>query len=225
MTKVVPLDLNDARQAEISRRLEAHYREAYGDAGERLRATGLDLKGKLLDNVYLGSAFLIGCSFEQASLREADLSSTEMGECSFRCADMRGASFVKALVYECDFRDSNMAECNLIKWGVDNCDFRHATLRGAQMLGFGGHDCDFRDADLGDVTFSSTTFRGSLVAGMNLTGVSGTLQRPQHVINVGTPEEPHLLRDEEVLEWFRSVGARVEWFLPPGLPPRTPPGE
>jgi uncharacterized protein YjbI with pentapeptide repeats len=215
MTKVVPLDLNDARQAEISRRLEAHYREAYGDAGERLRAAGLDLKGKLLDNVYLGSAFLVGCSFEEASLREADLSSTEMGECSFQGADLRGASFVKALVYECNFRDANMAESNLIKGGANDCDFRHANLRDAQMLGFSGIGCDFREADLNGVTFDGTTFDRSLVAGMNLTGASGTLQRPDHIINVGTPEEPRLLRDEEVLEWFRAVGARVEWFVPP----------
>src|SRR5690348_9291761 len=123
MTEAVPLDLNDPRQAEISRRLESHYHEAFGEGGDRLKATGLDLRGKLLDEVYLHQAFLTECSFDGASLREADLSSTEMGQCSFRGADLRGASFVKALVYGCDFREANLAESNLIKWGADDCDF------------------------------------------------------------------------------------------------------
>jgi hypothetical protein len=215
MTRAVPLDMHDPRQAEISRRLDAHYRWAFGEAGERLKTAGLDLTGKLLDDVYMGSAFLTGCSFEGASLREADLSSTEMGECSFRAADLTGASFVKALVYGCDFREANMAECNLIKWGADGCDFRQANLRDARMLDFGGHDCDFREADLRGVSFDGSTFWGSLVAGMNVSGASGTLVRPHHVINVGTPAEPRLLRDDDVLEWFRAAGASVDWFVPP----------
>jgi hypothetical protein len=111
-----------------------------------------------------------------------------------------------------------MADCNLIKWGADDCDFRNANLKGAQMLGFSGIGCDFREADLGRVPFDGTTFDRSLVAAMNLTGASGTLQRPDHVINLGTPQEPRLLRDDDVLEWFRAAGARVEWFVPPGQP-------
>ena len=141
-----------------------------------------------------------------------------MGKCSFRGADISGATFVKALTYGCDFREANMTKCNLIKWGAEDCDFRHTNLKGSQMLVLSGLNCDFREADLSDVTFSSTTFDRSLVAGMNLIGASGTLQRPDHVINVGTSEEPHLLRGDDVLEWFRAAGAQVEWFVPSGHP-------
>jgi uncharacterized protein YjbI with pentapeptide repeats len=215
MTRAVPLDLSDPEQAEISRRLDAHYRDTFGDGGERLRASGLDLRAKLLDEVYLHMANLTGCSFEQASLRKADLSSTDIAECSFRKADLSQASFVKATAYACDFREADMAECNLIRWGAGSCDFRHAHLRDAQMLAFVGLDSDFREADLRGVSFERTTFRGSLVAEMDLSGASGTLLRPDQVINVGTPEDPRLLRDEDLLEWFRAAGARVDWFVPP----------
>jgi uncharacterized protein YjbI with pentapeptide repeats len=215
MTKAAPLDLNDPREAEISRRLEAHYRETFGEGGERLRATGLDLKGKLLDEVYLHLAYLTGSSFEGASLRGADLSSTDLRECSLRGADLSGASLVKAHAFRCDFREANMTECNLTRWGAGHCDFRRANFGGSQMLDFSGHDSDFREADLHGVTLGASTFRGSLVAGMDLSRGSGTLLRPNDVINVGTPEEPRLLRDEDLLEWFRAAGASVDWFEPP----------
>ena len=218
--EALPLDLNDPGQAEVARRMEAH-RRGHG-AGERFEATGLDLSGRLLDELYLHQAYLTGCSFDGASMRGADLSSANIGTCSFRGAQLREAVFAKAFVYACDFREADLAESNLIKLSCAECDFRQAQLRAGQMIRFRGSSCDFRGADLREAKFLETTFTSSLMAGANLAGASGTLLRRDHAINVGTDQEARLLRDDELLEWFRAAGADVEWFVPPGAVTRDP---
>jgi uncharacterized protein YjbI with pentapeptide repeats len=217
-----PLDSNDPAHAEVARRIEAHRNGEW--AGERFAATGLDLGGKLLDELYLHQAYLTGCSFDQASMRGADLSSANLGECSFSGAQLRDAVLAKAFAYSCDFREADLAESNLIKFSCTKCDFRQARLRAAQMLRFQGTSCDFRGADLRDVGFLDTSFGESLMAGANLAGASGTITGGDHAINVGTEGEARLLRGDELLDWFRAAGAVVEWFVPPRLLTPDPDG-
>jgi Pentapeptide repeats (9 copies) len=138
--------------------------------------------------------------------------------CSFRDADLRGASFVKAFAHACDFSGAGLKHCNLTRFGTAECDFRHARLRKVRMAGFRGRSGDFRDADLRGAVFIDTTFDGSLMDGAKLDGAAGTLTRRDHVIDVGTPEAPRLLRDDDLLDWFRTAGARVEWFAAPPAP-------
>jgi uncharacterized protein YjbI with pentapeptide repeats len=219
MTKAVPLDPDDPVQADIARRLEAHRRYSFHyEGGEWLDARGLDLNGRQLDDVYLHLASLTDCRFEAASLRYANLSSATLAGCSFRDADLRGGSFVKAFAHACDFSGAGLKHCNLTRFGTAECDFRHARLRKVRMAGFRGRSGDFRDADLRGAVFIDTTFDGSLMDGAKLDGAAGTLTRRDHVIDVGTPEAPRLLRDDDLLEWFRTAGARVEWFAAPPAP-------
>jgi uncharacterized protein YjbI with pentapeptide repeats len=227
VTLATPVDPDDARHADLARRLDRHWRDTeYGDGGERLEAERLDFSGLILDGVRLAEGSVANCTFDGSSLRGADLYCLYMDHCSFRGADLRSGWFYKADANECDFRETLMADAYFGRFDPWECDFRGANLRGAHLRNFGWIDCDLRDTDMSGAWLDWTSFGGCLMAGADFTGATGTVVRLDgefgRPVNIGSPEKPELLQGDEFLDWLRAAGARnVSWFVPPVPVPRA----
>jgi uncharacterized protein YjbI with pentapeptide repeats len=202
--------LSSLNDPELATQLEALYE------GNRLMATGLDLRGRSLDRVDFGSAVLRECRFDRASLRDAILWSSYPTRCSFADADLSGVQLQKSQVHDCDLRGANLTRANLLRSDCHDLDLRNADLSGTDLTRCHMHACDLGGAVMRDVVLSKTSFANCRLGGVDLRGAVGNVHREP--IDVGTPEEPRLLSDDAALAWFRDQGADVEWFVPE---PRT----
>lgn len=200
------MEFNQLPDRELVAMLEPHY------TGRHLEARGLDLRGRVFDGAHLHFSQFIDCSFDGASLRQVDLSSSHELSCSFVGAELTGADLHKAHLQKCDLRNARLVEGNLLRLTGWDLDLRGADLSRAKLVKCFLTDCDLRDAILRDAELRLVSMRGCYVAGADFRGAHGALLNSQ--INVGTPEEPHVLEGEEARSWLAAAGADVTEFVP-----------
>ena len=128
-------------------------------------------------------------SFQEAILRDADLTDAYLRLCIFRGADLTNAKLASADLTGADatpltveqqkpryaiFQGADMRQVCLRNARLTYCDFRSANLRGADLrqAALGG---SFKEADLSQALFFDTElekcdFTGAILAGTNLDG-------------------------------------------------------
>jgi uncharacterized protein YjbI with pentapeptide repeats len=194
------------------------YQRLYSKGQMPPPASKLDLSRMRLANVDLEVLGFKDCSFEQSDLRAADFGASGLYDCSFRGADLSGAWLTKAQVDGCDFGECSFVGANLIKAMIHHCDFRGADLTGAELARAGFHHCDFRQARLRDLELKGISFGDCALAGADFTGARGEFY--WYRINIGSPESPRWIEEDEMPAWLRAAGATGVSGIP-AKPPRS----
>ena len=157
-----------------------------------VKAPGINLSHRRLDDIEFSGATLTGANFEGASLMRASLSCADvtnanLARASLQRADLRGArlqgaSFDQADLDSADFRQSTIAIMDKnYQWTMRGKDASHATtvsfancsLKGARLNNANLKDASFDGALLSGASFAGATlgnasFDGAILIGVNL---------------------------------------------------------
>lgn len=120
-------------------------------------------------------------------LTQAQLPKSEMDDCSLAGARLTRSNLLRLLMHSCVLTGADLSEANLDKASIFSSDLSHVTLRDAVLDRVSLIDC--------------------VVAGIELSGTSGTITRGLR-INVASVEHPEWLEELTALEWLRSRGGQ-----------------
>jgi len=200
-----------------------------------VKAPGVNLSQRRLDEIELSGADLSGANFEGTNLDRAvmscaDLSKANLARASLKRADLRGAriqgaSFEYADMDCADFRQSTIAVMNKkSQWIVQGRDEKHSTtvsftncsLKGARLNNANLKDANFDGAFLNGASFSGATlgnasFEGAVLIGVNLTELRLPKERLKNCVIEPGPELKERLPEliailERAQSWAESGG-------------------
>ena len=104
-----------------------------------------------------------------------------MSYTDFSGAVIKNTKFSKSDFWEAIFRNTNLTNCNLIN------DYFYLT--------------DFSNARLDNIDISMAIFEETLLNGVKLNNIKGIEEAYFESINIGTFEEPIMLKLEEAKKW------------------------
>nr|BBH93427.1 hypothetical protein KTA_16260 [Thermogemmatispora argillosa] len=210
--------MNRPLPAEVSARLQAHqlWRSSSGSAGQRYRATGLDLHALDLSGSSLQEAILRSCSFSSCQLAHADLSGAVLTGSLFQQVHAPAASLSQAICWQTLWLGASLphlqaeradfSEADLSQADLSASSLRLARFDQARLLG-----TSFRQANLQQASFFQADLTGADLTGARLWGASffgatGLESVRADWLDLSPPEEePKDLLGEPILHW-------PEWF-------------
>ncbi len=196
---------------DLIHRLELHHRwSQLADDGIRLEASDIDLSDMDLAGVDLSGAVLLKARFDRSNLRGANLSRACIAKSSMRDVDLSGADMVKAEFDATLLTGARLQNAWLDGMEATDVDLSRSDLSGSAANGLACWDSDLRGAVLRRLQLDCTTFGDCRMAGVDLSGASGSVDRRSR-ITVGDPARGEVLEGDELLAWMRERGAMVAW--------------
>jgi len=200
MSKPVP--------AEFLRVLEAAS-AAYPHVVRDLNLAGLSMSG-----IDLTELWFVGCTFDDADMRDSLPYRCHLIESSFRGTDLSAANMGRTETLRSTFVGARFSGASLLRLDATDTDFHDADLTETVLTKTHLRESDLRGVSLRNARFSRTSFVEVLLAGADLTGATGTINGGVE-INVGTPEHPVMLAGHGAMEWLRDAGADLTWSRTP----------
>lgn len=182
--------------------LHRKWKETLGKEGEKLCLENIDFRNfNLLDKEF-DQANLIECIFDNLKLENIDFyasllcSSTfknsELNRCDFYKSDLDYTDFSGAVIREVRFCKSDCTEVNFKKTIFMDCNLENTLF----------YLCDFTNAELNNIEIGSALFSQVILKGTILKNIKGIEEASFKSINIGTKEEPILLKEEEARKWI-----------------------
>ncbi|WP_427108144.1 pentapeptide repeat-containing protein [Lysinibacillus xylanilyticus] len=186
--------------------LEKHrlWIETIGEQGEKLGIDEIDMRNVDLSQYPLDQANITDCNFDGMDLINKDISSSLLCSSTFISANLEGADFCKSNVSYVDFTNANIKAARLADSECIETVFVKADLSDANLVAGLFAKADFRNAVLFNTDIRLVTFEGVLLNGAILTGIRGIEEAFIKSINIGTPEKPIILMDEEARKWLQN---------------------
>jgi uncharacterized protein YjbI with pentapeptide repeats len=198
----------------VLRRLDLHRRwSTFSQDGVRLEEADIDLSDLDLQGIDLSGAVLLGVRFDRSNLRGANLSRALITKSSMRDVDLSDADLYKAEIDKTALTNACLLRAVLEGMEAGEVDLRSADLSGSRARGFSCWRSDLRGTLLRDLRLDCTAFEDCMMAGVDLAGASGSIDRGSR-IDVGEPDRPEVLEGEALLAWFRRSGATLTWCNP-----------
>ncbi|MCD1261603.1 pentapeptide repeat-containing protein [Paenibacillus athensensis] len=189
---------------QIIEKLESHqtWVDSLGIQGEKLNLDEVDLRNVDLSKYTLNQSSITGCIFDGIDLQNKDISSAILCSSSFKFANLEGSDFCKSNVSYADYTNANikcarLADCECVESVFAKANFSDANLVAALF-----DETDFREATLNNADVRLATFEGVMLKGARLAGLRGLNEAFIKSINIGTIEDPIMLRDEEARQWL-----------------------
>jgi len=189
---------------EIIEQLEAHriWVESIEIRGKKLNLDEVDLRDIDLSHYILSQSYITDCVLDDMDLKGKDISSAILCSSSFRFANLEGSDFCKSNVSYADYTNANIksarfADSECIETVFAKADFTDANLVAALF-----DETDFREANLNNADVRLATFERVLLKGARLMGLRGVSEAFVKSINIGTTEQPIIIRDEEARQWI-----------------------
>ena len=128
---------------------------------------------------------------------------------------MRDLELSDGDLYKAELDETNLANAHLPRAMLDrlkarNLDLRSADLSGSRARGVSWWRSDLRGTCLRDLRLDCVDLDMCLMAGADLAGASGTIDRDSR-IDVDEPSNPVVLEGDALLAWFRRSGATLTW--------------
>lgn len=191
---------------EIIVQLESHrlWIETLGEQGKKLGIDEIDLRDVDLSQYPLDQAYITACIFDGMNLNHKDISSSLLCSSAFISANLEGADFCKSNVSYVDFTGANIKSARLADSECIETVFVKADLSEANLVAGLFDETDFRNAILINADVRLASFEGVLLNGAKLTGIRGIEEAFIKSINIGTPEQPVILKGEEAKKWLQE---------------------
>lgn len=197
-----------------------------------LKAPGIDLSKRRLDDIELSGADLSGANLAGANLRRSSLYCTDitganlfganLSRADLRGARLHGVNFEFADMDGADFRQSTIAVANSNgKWAVvggqnasvsfTNCSLKKARLNNANLKNAKFDGAMLNDASFAGATLDNATFDGAILVGVKLSELRVPAERLKNCITDPAPELRALLPRflallDETQKWAKSGG-------------------
>lgn len=184
--------------------LEKHkiWVETIGKRGEQLNFDEVDLRDIDLTNYPLEEAFITECNFDGMDLKGKSFYGSILGVSSFKSANLVNSFFRKAKVDAADFTGAIVRNAKFSKCECFDTIFYQTDLTNTELIDNVFVDTDFREAIWKEVDISYSWFKRVLLKGTKLIGVKGIEEALIKSINIGTPESPIILEEEEARQWI-----------------------
>lgn len=197
---------------EIIIQLESHrlWIETLGEQGEKLGIDEINLRNFNLSYYPLDQANITDCIFDGMDLNNKDFSSSLLCSSTFISTNLEGADFGKSNVSYVDFTNANMKASRLADSVCIETVFIKADLSDANLVAGLFDETDFRNAVLLNADIRLATFESVLLNGAILTGIRGIEEAFIKSINIGSPEHPIILTDEEARKWLLNKSMNNE---------------
>jgi uncharacterized protein YjbI with pentapeptide repeats len=194
------------------RMVEQHqvWETSLGRSGKQLVAADVDFHGANLAGIQLADAEIPGADFSGALMAGANLSGCNLASAKFSGADLSGAALVKSNLDYADFTDARLIRANIRRASLIEAILINANLEGADLRGSDLSDADLSGATLAYVQFERTIFDGARFSRANLHGATGVESLPPCRIDVGTSNEPNILKGEAARTWLLKATAAAE---------------
>ncbi|GKU77607.1 pentapeptide repeat-containing protein [Paenibacillus sp. L3-i20] len=191
-------------EGNIIRKFELHKKwvETIGKEGEMLRLDEVDLRRFDLSDKLVEQAYLIECTFDDLNLENIDFHTSLLCSSTFKNAYLDKCDFYKSDLRYTDFSNSVIKNSRFSKGDCWEAIFRNANLVDCNMINVLFYLTDFSDARLENVDISVATFEETLLNGVTLKNIKGIEEAHFKSINIGTLEEPILLKSEKAKEWL-----------------------
>ncbi|PZM63160.1 pentapeptide repeat-containing protein [Paenibacillus dendritiformis] len=189
---------------EIINQLKAHqlWIDTLGKRGNKLRADEIDFREVDLSKFSLDQAYMTDCIFDGMDLKNKDMSSSIVCSSTFISANVQYADFYKANLSYANLTNVNAQNARFAKSDCIETVFYKADLRNTTLVGALFDVADFREANFQNADVSLSTFEGVLFQGAQLSGIKGLNEAFIQSINIGTPENPLLLYEQDAKEWL-----------------------
>ncbi|GGV56684.1 hypothetical protein GCM10010294_02600 [Streptomyces griseoloalbus] len=142
-----------------------------------LDLSGADLSGGVFHESWFTDAKLVG-----ARLVGVDLYRSDAEGADFSGADLTRASLVRVNLDDAVFRGAVLDGADLVKVSLYGVDASAASLRGTRLMGASLIDVNFCGSDLSEAVVQENTFKVTVDEKTNVTGMSGTVFGPVHII-------------------------------------------
>ncbi len=158
-------------------------------------------------------AVLLRATFDRSNLQGADLSRVAISESSMSNVDLTNATLYKAEVDETVLTHACLRHVQLDRMDATEVDLTGTELSRSTARGFDCRRSDLRGARLRDLRLDCTAFVDCRVAGADLFGWSGTLERCSR-IDAGDRSGSLMLEGDTLLAWLAEQGGAVTWSDP-----------
>lgn len=191
----------------MTKQLEEHqiWLESAGEYGKKLVLDEINLEYFDLSKFSLKEARLIGCSFDSMNLEEGNFILTWLYSSTFRNTCLQGANFYKGYVSYADFSYSNLRNSKFTDCESAETIFLGADLSNAELNICYFSGVDFRDSILDNANIEDSFFEDVLVKGASFRNVKGIENANIISINIGTPEQPILLKKKKPNYGFLKI--------------------
>ncbi|WP_152392598.1 pentapeptide repeat-containing protein [Paenibacillus guangzhouensis] len=192
-------------------KLESHrlWVETIGKQGGKLGIDEIDLRDMDLTKYMLDQAYITECIFDGMYLQGKDFHSSVLCSSSFKTTNLLNTDFYRADLSYADFSDANLENARLAKADCSETLFSKANLANANLMACSLYLTDFRNAILTNANISSASFKGTLLKGAELSGITGIEDALIKSINIGTSENPIILEDEEAARWLKNTSTSL----------------
>ncbi|AIQ19741.1 hypothetical protein H70357_25760 [Paenibacillus sp. FSL H7-0357] len=175
--------------------------ESIGKEGEVLKLDEVDLRGFDLSNKLLEQAYLTECIFDELKLENIDFHASLLCSSTFKNAYLDKCDFYKSDLGYTDFSNCVIKNSRFSKGDCWEAIFRNAYLVNCNLINVFFYLTDFSNARLENVDISVASFEETLLNGVTLKNITGIEEAHFRSINIGTLENPILLKSEQAKEW------------------------
>lgn len=196
--------MNDYRDEKLIQSLKLHkiWIETIGREGKKLAVDEVDFRDIDLADYPLDQAYLTACVFNGMNLSGKDMYASVVCSSTFEDANLESADFYKADVSYANFSNANLQNARFARSDCIETIFNKADLRNAKLVGALFDQVDFRNANLQNTDVSTSTFEEVLLQAAQLEGMRGLEEAFIKSINIGTPEQPIILKGEDARQWL-----------------------
>jgi len=191
----------------ISYKFELHKKwvETIGKEGEKLSLDEVDLRSFDLSEKLLEQAYLTDCIFDNLNLKNIDFHTSVLCSSTYINANLNECDFYKSNLSYTDFSNSIMESVRFSKSDCSEAIFRNADFTECKLINVCFYLTDFSNARLNDVDISGATFEETLLKGVILKNIKGIEEAHFQSINIGTLDQPILLKSEEAKKWVVEI--------------------
>lgn len=156
-------------------------------------------------DVNLEYSSIVACEFCDMDMLRWDFYRAALHSTVFKNMTLQDCQFIRAKLGYAEFHNVLIKDTSFVKAELDSVIFRNVVLENCNMFDVLASDADFRSTVFRNVNFREIWFNRTI---MDETTV---LENPQNLeedcvqsINIGTTEEPILLKDKEAFLWLQE---------------------
>lgn len=192
--------------ANLRRLFDLHkkWMETMGNEGEQLKLDEVDLRSFDLSTAELDQAQLIACTFDDLKLENIDFHTSLLAMSTFKNAHLAKCDFYKTDLRYTDFTNCVIKNSRFSKGDCWEALFRNAHLVDCNLINAFFYLTDFSGARMDNVDISAATFEETLLSGSTMKNIKGAETAHIKSINIGSREQPIMLKAEEARKWMLS---------------------
>lgn len=190
----------------INDKFELHKKwiDTVGKKGNKLILDEVDVRKLDFKDKIFNQANILDCNFDGLRLENTDFHASILCSSTFIKCNLKNCDFYKADLGYTDFTDSVIKNTRFSKSDCWETIFQNVDMNNCNFINVNFCSTDFSNARLENVDISMATFEDVIFNGVRLKMIKGIEEANFISINIGTVDEPILLKAENAKKWFEK---------------------